>query len=227
MKLSESSLNWRTIHTILKEIWRGKSIARSFMNVSLVNHTLRGNCLDLGSKSSAGSYNRFLKKEDNVKITYTDFECAGDDVVMLDLERPFFIENNKYDTITCFNVLEHIYNYKNVVSESFRIFKKGGQFIGGVPFLVNYHADPHDYFRYTHETIERMFKEVGFKLKQVTFLGYGPITAGVALYLHIFPRIIRSFIVMSALGFDYVILKLKKSQRKRYPLGYTFVFEKI
>lgn len=226
MDLLVLKIDRSTLKIILREVWQGKSLARSFMNVSLMSEKLKGDCLDLGSKSSAASYNRFLQKEAGIKRTYTDFHQSDEDIVRLDLENNFSIDSNKYKTITCFNVLEHIYNHKNLINESYRVLSDGGEFIGGIPFLVNYHADPHDYFRYTDEAIKKLFEDAGFKLKKITFLGYGPLTAGLAQFLHIFPRVLQLVLVLKVFLFDYLILKYKKSQRKRYPLGYTFVFTK-
>lgn len=211
---------------LIKELWRGKSLARIFLNYSLTNIELKGAVLDLGSKSSAASYNRFLQKEEGVKVTYTDLEASGRDVIRLDLEKRYEIRDMSYDTITCFNTLEHIYNYQNVVSESYRILKPGGVFIGGTPFLVGYHPDPHDYFRYTDEAIERIFISAGFTLERMVSLGVGPLTAAISIDLFVWPRILRPFVATVAVFLDHLILRLKPGQRGRFPLGYVYVFSK-
>ena len=211
---------------LARELWRGKSLPRIFLNYSLKDIQVNGNALDLGSKSSAMSYNRFLKKGEGAKITYTDYRESGDGVLKLNLEEKFDIESGSYQTITCFNTLEHIYNFKNLAEESFRILKPGGTFIGGVPFLVNYHADPHDYFRYTDEAIKKIFLDAGFKKEKIEFLGVGPATAALSISLNIFPKFLRPFVAIKAIWLDRVILKIKKSQRNRYALGYMFIFSK-
>lgn len=209
-----------------RELWRGKSIARALLNHTLSSITLRGAVLDLGSKSSAASYNRFLKKEQGTRITYTDLEASGRDVIRLDLEKRYEIRDMSYEMITCFNTLEHIYNYQNVVRESYRILKPGGVFIGGTPFLVGYHPDPHDYWRYTDEAIEKMFTAAGFKKEKIVSLGLGPFTAALSMGLHVWPRVLRPLAVTAAVLFDQLILKLKPNQRGRFPLGYVYVFSK-
>lgn len=223
MKLSRKKLS---LLSISKELLRGKSLARTFLNLNLQDVELSGEILDLGSKSKSASYNRFLQYKNPYNITHTDLEKSGEDILKLNLEEDFSIENNRYDAITCFNVLEHIYNHKNLIKESFRILKSDSVFVGGTPFLVNYHADPHDYFRYTHEAIEKMFTETGFRLEKMIYLGYGPILASLAMQLHTFPKIFRPFFFFASVFFDYIILKFKHSQRLRYPLGYLYVFRK-
>jgi SAM-dependent methyltransferase len=211
---------------LVREIWRGKSLPRTFLNYSLSGIVLEGEVLDLGSKSSAMSYNRFLKRAKGSKVTYTDLEASGNDVIKIDLENKIKIENEIYDTITCFNTLEHIYNYEQAVNEAYRILKPGGVFVGGTPFLVGYHPDPHDYFRYTSEALEKIFTKAGFKKEKIVSLGMGPFVAGVAQDLHVWPRVLRPFVALISVGLDTIILKIKKNQRDKYPLGFVFVFIK-
>ncbi len=226
-------LSRRLIMVLVREVWRGKSIARTLMNQAVSELTASGAILDLGSKSDEASYNRFLKLTDRTdgtnrtNVTYTDISGDGKNVVRLDLEEPFPLDDSMYDTVTCFNTLEHIYNYQNVVSESYRILKSGGLFIGGTPFLVNFHPDPHDYFRYTDEAIEKIFVEAGFAPERMVMLGFGPMTAGAALILHVFPGFLRPLMALAAVCVDAVILKYKTSQRMKYALGYVYVFRKL
>jgi SAM-dependent methyltransferase len=209
-----------------KELLRGKSLARTLLNFYLQDIELTGNILDLGSKSNSGSYNRFLKHIDPYKIIFTDWHKSGEGIIKLNLEERFGIEDNKFDFITSFNVLEHIYNYKNVVEESFRILKLGGVYIGQTPFLVNYHADPNDYFRYTHQAIEKMFKESGFVCQKMIYLGFGPLSASYAIRSHIYPKFLRPIFAIFAILLDMVIVKVKRSQKFKYPLGYLYIMKK-
>jgi len=232
MEIEQSNLSWSVCRALIRETWRGKSIARTLMNYELSKFAVNGRVLDLGSKSSEGSYNRFLNRTDGTdgtnrtSVTYTDIAGVGENVIKLDLEEPFTISADSYDSVTCFNTLEHIYNNKNVVEEAYRILKPGGALIGGTPFLVNFHPDPHDYFRYTHEALAHMFAEVGFEQERMIMLGFGPLTAGAAMFLHAFPRFLRLLVVLKAVLLDALILKWKPSQRGKYALGYVYVFRK-
>ena len=49
--------------------------------------------------------------------------------------------------------------------------------MGAMPFLVGYHPDPHDFWRYTSETLKKIFEENGFNRAMITLLGRGPVTA--------------------------------------------------
>ena len=218
--------NQPPISMLIREIWRGKSLPRTFLNFALKSITVRGAVLDLGSKSSAMSYNRFLKRGEGARVTYTDYHSTGKDIIKLDLEKSYELRDMSYDTITCFNTLEHVFNYQNLISESYRVLKSGGTFIGGTPFLVGYHPDPHDYFRYTHEALDRMFVAAGFEKEQIVSLGLGPLTAALSMDFFVWPRILRPLAVTVAILFDQLILKIKPKQLGRFPLGYVYVFRK-
>lgn len=221
------SLTFSFWKTIVRETWRGKTLARIFMNHALRKVEVTGNILDLGSSTEGASYNRFLQFKEPFTLTHTDFFKNEENLIQLNLEEPFEnIVDETYNTVTCFNTLEHIYNYKNTIRESFRILKSGGFFVGGTPFLVNYHADPHDYFRYTHEALERLFKEEQFHLEKMVSLGYGPFTVGAMYSATIIPKIFRILVILPALLLDWVVLKLKPSHRGKYPLGYVYIFKK-
>lgn len=225
MRLQYLPINFRLFAIVLRELWRGKSLARIFLNASLQKYSVTGKILDLGSKSNAASYRRFLQYQEPHSVTYTDLE-AGEGIVALDLERAFPIPENHFDAITCFNVLEHVYSYEHVLRESFRVLKSGGIFIGATPFLVNCHPDPHDFFRYTHEAVDCAATAAGFVVDHIVSLGIGPLTAACALQLHLWPRVLRPFIALLAIGLDMLLTKCKPAQRGAYPLGYVYVFKK-
>lgn len=212
--------------TLIRETWHGKTIGRTLMNAALGDMALSGAILDLGSSTEQASYHRFLHYQEPYTLMYTDWYKSGGNIIKLDLERLFPIDSDIFDSITCFNVLEHVYDSGNLIRESYRILKLGGTFIGGVPFLVNYHPDPHDYFRYTHETINRAFTNAGFVLEKMTSLGFGSFTASLDISFHVFPKFIRPFVACVAIFLDALILKWRSSQRLRYPLGYVFVYKK-
>ena len=161
MKLSSIKINKSLLKDILVETWRGKNMDRLLFNNALRSIELSGDILDLGSGGTKASYHRFIKFIKSYKITHTDLYKNIDqpDILKINLEEKFNINNNNFDAVMCFNVLEHIYNYQNVIAETHRILKPGGIFVGSVPFLINYHADPNDYWRYTWQALEKIFVE--------------------------------------------------------------------
>jgi SAM-dependent methyltransferase len=77
------------------------------------------------------------------------------------------------DLIVNESSLEHIYNFKDAIKESYRVLKKGGKGYFNIPFLVGFHASPNDFHRFTHAGLQRLFEEFGFKVEELKVLS-GP-----------------------------------------------------
>lgn len=67
------------------------------------------------------------------------------------------------DSVVLQAVLEHVPQPERVIDEATRVLKPGGFIYVEVPFLQGFHADPHDYQRYTLEGLRRQlaaFREI-------------------------------------------------------------------
>ncbi len=53
-------------------------------------------------------------------------------------------------------VLEHVPRPAAAIAEIHRVLRPGAALHGSVPFAIGIHADPHDYFRYTQESLEQL-----------------------------------------------------------------------
>lgn len=207
---------------IVKEIFKGKTLIRTLMNLELKNYTLSGQVLDIGGGNNP-SYLRFFKKTDDLQ--FTSIDLAADKKIDLENESlPY--EANSADQILLFNILEHIYNHKFLVNEAFRVLKTTGQVIGFVPFLVNYHPDPHDYFRYTQESLERIFNEAGFSNIKIKSIGGGPWFIGYDIVMSYFPRILRLLVWPVYWLLDKIFLLIRPALAQKFVLGYFFTLEK-
>lgn len=210
---------------ISKEILKGKTLARSLMNFELSKFRLSGKVLDLGAGKNP-SYMRFFKKSEDFELVNLDLH-ANKDNIRLNLEKdklPY--DDYSIDQALLLNLLEHIYNYKFVTAESYRVLKDGGSVIGFVPFFVNIHPDPHDYFRYSKECLEKIFKTTGFKDITIKEIGRGPFAVHFNNIVTIFPKIISLLIFPIFYFIDWILIKLKPNIKKRFPLGYFFVLKK-
>ena len=120
------------------------------------------------------TYMRYIRDKNN-NVTTIDISNNCDIKCNLEEER-IPLEDSSVEVVFCFNVLEHIYNHKHTLSEIYRILKPNGKLYLSVPFLLNKHADPYDFFRYTDTTLDRLHNEVGFKkIKQNTLYGAGKV----------------------------------------------------
>lgn len=88
------------------------------------------------------------------------------------------IDDGTVDCILNLAVLEHVQEPKRVIQEMHRLLRPGGQALCYLPFLVPYHAAPHDYHRWTRTGVEADF--AAFADVEVV-VGAGPTSA--ALWL--------------------------------------------
>lgn len=208
------------------EILRGKSLPRALVNIRVSRTRVQGEGIDLGSKDGSASQYRFLEICGEVK--FTDLIPGRSDVEPIDLQRQFPIADDSQDFLLLFNVLEHLYDYRVCLAESFRVLKPGGVLVGSVPFLFMIHPDPDDHFRFTGSTLTRLFSEAGFAPVSVDPVGSGPVTASAHMILGLVPtRPLRMITAITASLLDGVLgMITRKDWSAVYPLAYFFLVEK-
>ena len=182
---------------------------------------VNGKILDLGAGRNRPSYYRFLDIENRSEIVTVDISAEKNPDVVADLEGPFPFRSESFDCIFAFNLLEHIYDYENLLNEAYRVLKNGGYMYGVVPFLVNVHGDPHDYFRYTETALSKMLNEVGFWDINTKALGFGPFTAAYSQIQSYIPQILRIPFIFLGIVIDRII-----KSHGCFPLAYLFICEK-
>lgn len=121
---------------------------------------ISGRTIDVGAGSA--KYRDIIKPH---TTKYAIFDISPGkyiDIVGNVLDMPF--ENEIYDTVISTQVLEHVEKPWIMVKEISRILKRGGICILTAPFFAPFHSDPHDYFRYSKEGMEALFKNEGFEI---------------------------------------------------------------
>lgn len=205
------------MNSILKKIWAGQSVLRILMNQGFRSETLRGVVLDVGG-GRLPDYFEYFKHEHVHSITAVDGSMSS-----IDFEKdalPF--PEAHADTVICANVLEHVFNHRFLLGEIYRVLKSGGTLVGFVPFLIQYHPDPHDYFRYTSEALEKLLGEAGFAHIRVRTVGGGPFLANFNNLVLSIPRPLRVLLFPIYWVLDRLMLRLRPAVRARYPLGFIF-----
>lgn len=74
------------------------------------------------------------------------------------------LRSESVDSINCLSVLEHVFYPCETIAEIYRVLRPGGCVQVQVPFLLQYHGYPDDYFRYTHSALQRLFEAAGFRV---------------------------------------------------------------
>lgn len=218
-------MSFKNFGIIIKEVWSGKTILRTKMNLALRDYVLRGTVVDIGGGQSP-SYLRFFQKQDGLVFKSFDFQ-ADDKDRNFDLETtPLPYEPGSVGQILLFNILEHIYNHNFVLSEASRILKPGGEVFGFVPFFAAIHPDPHDHWRYTRETLEKIFIQAGFSQVKIQEIGGGPVLVSYNILMIYWPRFLRLLFLPVFWLLDRIMLGLKPALRQKFPLGYLFILKK-
>ena len=127
----------------------------------------KGILVDLGC-GEAPHKNYFLQYVDKyIGVDWTNTLHNSKADIISDLNKKIEIENNFADTIISLSVMEHLCEPQTFLNESYRILKKDGTIILGVPWMWWIHEAPHDYFRYTPYGLKYMFEKAGYKDIQV------------------------------------------------------------
>lgn len=83
------------------------------------------------------------------------------------------IGSNHYDFIIFTQVMEHLPEPKQALSELNRVLKPGGKMFYSAPFFFEEHEQPYDYYRYTQYGLVYLLESVGFNIERVDWLeGY-------------------------------------------------------
>lgn len=212
---------------LARECFKKRSLIRTLHNVYLLDKSLEGQGIDFGAKNENSSYYHFLDLN-NCNITYTDIAAqASNKIMAIDLEKNFDVGKQCFDFALLMNVLEHIYNHKLLLTNIHRSLKSGGCLEGFVPFLYQYHADPDDYFRYTHTGLLKLLQDAGFTDIKITKIGVGMFIsiASMSSRLLIF-RILILFWWLFAIMLNSILSNVWK-KNKQYYSGLAFTATKI
>jgi SAM-dependent methyltransferase len=128
-----------------------------------------GATLDLGAGNS--KYRSEIRRR---STSYIALDIGGGryiDVVGEIHALPFAEE--VFDTVICTQVLEHVTEPWEAVAEMSRVLRPGGKCIITAPFLVPFHGDPGDYYRFTRDGMRYLCYRTGLEVLEVGEYGGG------------------------------------------------------
>ena len=150
--------------------------------VTYLSKYISGKTLDYGAGSA--KYRDIITPHTTEYKTFDMVPGAQIDIVGDAINPPF--PDDSFDTVISTQMLEHVEKPWVVAGEIRRILKPGGVCILTAPFLVPYHADPHDFFRYTKEGLESLFKNEGFEIEASGSYGKPPSVLGEMIHFSFF-----------------------------------------
>jgi SAM-dependent methyltransferase len=69
------------------------------------------------------------------------------------------VGDESQDVVLCTQVLEHALDPAKAVAELWRVTAPGGRVLASTHGVQVYHPSPHDYWRWTHEGLHRLFSQ--------------------------------------------------------------------
>ncbi len=202
------------------------TLLRSAEHTVLKTIELNGSILDLGGDARS-DYRSLIKGEHTFTTVNLDEKAVPD--ISHDLEQPLPIESHSYDHVLLINVLEHVYAYRQLLSEAVRVVRSGGSVLIVVPFLYPVHPSPNDYWRFSAQALSAECKAVGLTSKIVP-LGDGAWSAAYMLVDRLMPSPLRllGYVTLRPLAVltDRVFSGVARMLGKQYgpadyPLGYV------
>ena len=76
----------------------------------------------------------------------------------------FPFKNEEFDSVITNQVLEHVFNPDEFLSEINRVMKPKGKLLLTVPFVWDEHEQPYDYARYSSFGLKALLEKSGFKI---------------------------------------------------------------
>ena len=94
-------------------------------------------------------------------VPYPEVDLVAD----LGAVNPF--KDGAFEVVVLMNVLEHVYESRNLLKSIARIVSPGGSVVITVPFLLKVHQAPFDFSRYTPYFIEKMAADAGLQVESL------------------------------------------------------------
>lgn len=123
----------------------------------------RGRVLDLGCGTAPYRDDILAVAEAYIGVDWPRSLHGSDHVdLFASLAEPLPFRDGCADTVTCFQVLEHLPEPGAFLAECHRVLRPGGVLLITVPFMWHLHEAPYDYFRYTRHGLEYLLARSGF-----------------------------------------------------------------
>jgi|TARA_B100001093_G_C26760231_1_gene985327 SAM-dependent methyltransferase len=203
------------------------SLNRIFQLIYAKKFFLDGKTIEFGaSKNSSKSFVNFLNISNQEDIVFADKQQnKKGDFINENLEGKLSFENDTFENIIIFNVLEHVYEIDNAIGEIHRCLKKDGKLIGSTPFLHRIHYAPEDYNRYTPQFLKKLLIKKNFDNISIEVFGYGPFIAAYAMifdYTKFIPLFNNFIFTICFLLDKFLGLFIKTDLKEIYPVSICF-----
>jgi len=185
-----------------------EKLTRKKLNIFIKEFASNEKILDIGAGSGYGK--KFFPNRISL-----DIDPNKNPDIVSDIHN-MSIDDDSFDTILCTEVLEHLKDPKQAITEMKRVLKPGGKLILTTRFVFPVHTYQYDYYRFTEFGLRELFKD--WKIEKFVEEAGSLETIAILLQRIIFQtkfkgnKLIKG--VLSAL--IYFFLFLQKLVRKEY-----------
>jgi SAM-dependent methyltransferase len=130
-------------------------VNRISLDRELIRHFQRlkpGVVLDVGAKASP--YRTHVPAERYLRL---DIDAAKQPDICCDVHDLEW-HGDPFDTVLAIEILEHLYDPQRAVDRVHSVLKTGGVCILSTRFIYRYHPDPHDFYRFTWDSLRYLFR---------------------------------------------------------------------
>ena len=204
---------------VFKGVKRG-TITRTLMNQLIEYINIHGDLdvIDIGG-GELSSYRKYLNKC-NYKSINIDKKIKPD--FLIKPNEIFPILPNTFDICLMFNLLEHIYDWDKIFTESDKVLKNGGHLLILIPFLYPIHGAPNDYKRVTHQYLKEYLINRGYNSIFINKFSYGPFSTSQLVGLN--HQKLNCLFRRLSVTLDRIYQIFFREQFKRYVANYPLFY---
>jgi SAM-dependent methyltransferase len=153
-------------------------------------------------------------------VAQSSLNCVD---VLLDDSCTLPFPDDRFETVLCTQVLEHVEHPRRLITEAHRVLRPGGRLILTCPFIWELHERPHDYLRFTEYWLAKTVAEAGFAVETLERQGGDLATIGQLICLTLavrqihLPRLLQKIYNKAWSFLD------RKSHSQCMPLNYGMV----
>ena len=133
-----------------------------YKNIKYYAGNITGTTLDIGCGSKPYASLFPCDKYIGMDIEVTGHKHATSDIDVYYNGHTIPFNDNHFDSIVCFEVLEHVFNPDEFLKEANRVLKSGGIALFTVPFIWDEHEQPYDYARYSSFGLKSLVEKNSF-----------------------------------------------------------------
>jgi len=173
-----NSIKWKK-----RNYLKGASRSRQQSNEWLSDQAseITGDVLSIGSMYDNDGQGNFYRDYFIRADSYTTSDIEGNVDLILDVRDMKSVQDEKYDCLFIGGVLEHVDDVPKAIKEIRRVLKRGGIVLAGVPFRQPIHMEGQDYWRFTKNALEYLFKK--FNIQEIKSIDTDIINFPVAYWL--------------------------------------------